>query len=126
MMTRLGRTASKAFESEALEISWIDFNRTRGSKSRLAGTTGVPFYTNPEEGLAIPGKDKIKGAKSSMVGMACPFFGASTPEATGDSIISSITTEVGGPSILITRGTLQWHSRKYSSQSFLDPIDIAL
>ena len=61
-----------------------------------------------------------------MAGMVCPFFGAGTLKSTGDSIISSVTTKVKGTGILILKETLQRHSYKYSSQSFLDPIDIAL
>ena len=38
---------------------------------------------------------KTRVVKPSMAGMACPFFGASALESTGDSIISLITTEVG-------------------------------
>ena len=34
-----------------------------------------------------------------MAGMACPVFGVGTPESTGDSIISSITTKVKGASV---------------------------
>ena len=72
------------------------------------------------------GNAKTKGVKPSMAGMVCPFFGAGTLESAGDSIISSIMTEVGGAGVLIPRGTLQRHSCKYSSQFSLDPIVIAL
>ena len=64
---------------------------------------------------------KTKGVKPSTVGMACPFFGAGTSESTGDFVISSIMIKVEG-----AEGILHKHSCKYSSQSFLDPIDIAL
>ena len=123
MITGLGKTASKAFGPGALEITWIGFGKTRGLKPRMTGTIGVPFWTNPRDDLAILGKDKIKGAKPSMV---CSFFRAGNPESTGNSIISLITTEVWGTGILIPGGTLQRRSCKYSSPSFLDPIDIAL
>ena len=73
-----------------------------------------------------PGKDKIKKAKPSMVGRFCSFFGDGTPESTGDLVISSITTEVRGASVLIPEGTLQRCSCNYLSQSFLNPIVIAL
>ena len=89
----------------------------------MTGTAGVPFWTNSRDDLAVPSKDKIKGAKPSMV---CSFFRAGNLKSTGDSIISSITTEVGGTSVLILGGTLQRRFCKYSSPSFLDPIDIAL
>ena len=46
-MTRLGRVASKAFRPIAQEIPWIGFDRIRGSKPRIAWTTGVPFLVNP-------------------------------------------------------------------------------
>ena len=65
----------------------------------MARTTRVPFWINPGDGLVIPNKDKIKGEKPSMAGMACPVFGVGTPESTGDSIISSITTKVKGASV---------------------------
>ena len=126
MMTRLGKAASKAFGPRAPKIPQIGLGRNRGLKPRMAGTTGVPFQTNLGDDLEIPGKDKIKGAKPSMAGMVCPFFGASNLETSGDSIISLIMTKVGEASILILGGTLQRHSRKYSSQSFLDPTIIAL
>ena len=59
-----------------------------------------------------------------MVGMVCPFFGAGTLESTGNSIIIFITINVRGASVLIPSGTLQRHSRKYLSQSSLDPTNI--
>lgn len=61
-----------------------------------------------------------------MVGIICSFFGVGSLESTGDSIISLIMTEVGGVGVLIPRGILQRRSCKFSSQFFLDPIDIAL
>ena len=67
------------------------------------------------------GNSKIKGVKPLTIGMACPFFGAGTSESTGDFVISSIMIKVEG-----VEGILHKHSCKYSSQSFLDPIDIAL
>ena len=126
MMTGLGRVASKVFGLGALEIPWIGFGKTRGLKPRIAGMIVVPFRKNPGDGLAILGKDNIEGAKPSIAGRVCSFFGADTPDSTGDSIISLITTQVGGASILILGGTLQRHSCKYSSQSFLNPINIVL
>ena len=53
--------------------------------------------------------------------MAYPFFGAGASESTGDFVISSTMIEVKG-----AEGILHKHSCKYSSQSFLDPIDITL
>ena len=69
----------------------------------------------------IAGNAKTRGVKPSTVGMVCPFFGANAPKCISDSIISSIMTKVGGG-----EGILQKRSHKYSSQSSLDPIDIAL
>lgn len=56
-----------------------------------------------------------------MAGGACPFPKSDDPESVGDSMISSMTTEEGG-----TKVTLPRHFCRYSSQSFLDPTDIAL
>ena len=106
MMTGLGKVASKAFGPGIPEILEIDLGKTKGSKPRMAGTIGVPFWINPRDGSTIVGKAKTKGVKPSMVGMACPFFGAGALESTSDSMISLITTEVGGVGILILRGTL--------------------
>ena len=78
----------------------------------MVGTTRIPFWTNPRDGSMILSKDKIKGAKPLMAGMACPFFGASTPKSVDDSTISSIMTVVGGASVLIPGGNLQRHSHK--------------
>ena len=69
----------------------------------------------------IAGSAKTREVKPSMVGMASTFFGANAFEPTGDSVISSIMIEVKG-----AEGILHKHSCKYSSQSFLDLIDIAL
>ena len=87
----------------------------------MAGMTELPFYINPKDGFAIADGNKTRGVKPSIVGMACPFFGASAPESISDSVISSIMTKVRG-----ARGILYKRSCKYSSQSFLDPINIEL
>ena len=121
MMTRLGRVASKAFGPVAQEIPWIGFDRIRGSKPRIAWTTGVPFLVNPGDDSMTASNAKTRGVKTSMAGMACPFFGSGASESTSDFVISSIMTEVEG-----ARGILHKRSYKYSSQSFLDPINIAL
>ena len=126
MMTGLGKAASKAFGPSALKIPWIDFGKTRGLKPRIAGMDWVPLWTTLEDDSTILGSDKIKGAKPSMTSMAHTFFGAGTPESTGDSTFSLIKTEVGRAGILILEGTLQRHSCKYSFQSSLDPIDIVV
>ena len=48
----------------------------------MAGTTGLRFWINLEDGFAIAGSAKTKGVKPSMAGMACPFFraGALNPQ----------------------------------------------
>jgi len=79
----------------------------------MARKTKVHFWKSPRDGSVTPRKDKIKGAKPSMVGRFCSFFGVGTPESTGDLVISSITTEVRGASVLIPGGTLQWRSCNY-------------
>jgi len=81
----------------------------------MARTIGAPFWENPRDGLAIPGKDKIKEAKPLLADVVCSFFGAGTPESTRDSIISSIMIEVGEAGVLIPGRTLQRGSRKYLS-----------
>ena len=56
-----------------------------------------------------------------MVGGVCPFPKSNDPESTGDSTISSMTTEEEG-------AVVTWPRRfsKYLSHSFFDPTDIAL
>ena len=120
-MTGLGRVASKDFGLRAIEIPWIGFGKIRGSKPRIAGTIGVPFWINPGDGSTTTGSAKTQEEKPLTAGIACPFFGASSPKSTSDSVISSIKTEVRG-----ARGIFHKHSRKYLSQSFLDPINTAL
>ena len=120
-MTRLGRETSKAFRPGAQEIPWIDLGSIRGLKPRMAGTTWVPFWINPGDGSTTTGSAKTQEEKPLTAGIACPFFGASSPKSTSDSVISSIKTEVRG-----ARGIFHKHSRKYLSQSFLDPINTAL
>jgi len=101
MMTGLGKGASKAFGPGILEIPEINIGRIRGSKPRMVGTTGFPFYINPGDGSATTGNAKTKGVEPSMASMACPFFGAGAPKSTSDSMISLIMTEVGEASVLI-------------------------
>ena len=106
-MTGLGRTTSKAFGLGALEIPWIELGKTEGSKPRMAGSIGVPFWINPRDGSVTTGNAKTR-VKPSMDGMACPFFVASALESTSDSVISLIMTEVKG-----ARGILHKRSCKY-------------
>ena len=56
-----------------------------------------------------------------MASEACPFPESNDPESASDSMISSMITKEGG-----TEVTLPRHFSEYSSQSFLDPIVIAL
>ena len=109
-MTRLGRVASKAFGPVAQEIPWIGFDRIRGSKPRIAWTTGVPFLVNPGDDSMTASNAKTRGVKPSMAGMAYPFFGDGISESTGDFVISLITTKAQG-----ARGILHKRSCKYSS-----------
>ena len=120
-MTGLGRVASKAFGLGTPNIPWIDLGRTRGSKPRMVRTIGVPFWINPRDDSMIAVNVKTKEVKPSIVDRICPFFEAGTPKSIGDSMISLIMTKVGGAGVVLHR-----HSRKYSSQSCLYPIDIAL
>ena len=117
MITRLVRAASRAIGPGAPNIPWIDLGRTRGSKSQMVGTIGIPLWTNPRDGFSIGGSAKTKGVKPSMASMAYPFFEANAPESIGNSVISLIMMKVRR-----ARGTLHKHSSKYSSKSFLDPI----
>ena len=125
-MTGLGRTTSKAFGLGAPKIPWINLGRTRGSKPQMEGTTSDSFQINLGDGFATAGNAKTKGVKPSMTSIVCPFFRAGALESIGDSMISSITTKVRGASVPILGQTLQRRSCKYSSQFFLDPIDITL
>ena len=121
MTTRLGRMPLRAFKLDTLEILEAGFGRIRGSKPQIAGTMVVPFCTNDETGLAIAGNARTRGVNPLMACGACPFSKSDGPESTGDSMISSMTTEEGGTEVVLPR-----HFSKYSSQSFLKPTDIAL
>ena len=120
-MTGMGKAASKTFGLGALEIPWIELGRTKGSKPRIFGMTEVPFLINLGDGSMTTGSAKTRGVKPSMASIACPFFGTSAPKSISDFVISSIMIDVDR-----VKGILHKHSYKYSSQSFLDPIDIAL
>lgn len=78
-------------------------------------------WINPRDDSRIVGNAKTKGAKPSTAGMVCPLSKAGAPESISDSVISLITTEVGG-----ARGILHRCSSKYLSQSSFDSIDIVL
>ena len=67
------------------------------------------------------GNARTRGVNPSMAGRACLFLESDDPESASDSMISSMTTKEGG-----TKVTLPRHFNKYSSQSFLDPTNIAL
>ena len=56
-----------------------------------------------------------------MVGETCPFSESDDPESVGNSTFSSMTTEEEG-----AEATWPRHFSKYSSQSFIDPTNIAL
>ena len=56
-----------------------------------------------------------------MVGETSPFSESDDPESVGNSTFSSMTTEEEG-----AEATWPRHFSKYSSQSFIDPTNIAL
>lgn len=126
MITGPSKATSKALEPGIPKIPEIDLNKTRGSKPQMAKMTRVPFWINDGNCSTTTGNAKTKGVKPSMAGMVFHFFEVGAPESTDDSIISSIITEVRRGGVLIPGRTLQRRSCKYSSQSFLVPIVIAL
>ena len=81
----------------------------------------VPSYTDDEAGSTTTGNARTQGVNPSMAGRACPFSKSDNPDSTCDSLISSMTTEEGSAEVTLPR-----HFYRYSSQSFLDPTDIAL
>jgi len=91
-----GKAVSKASGPSNSEIPEIALGRSRGSKPQMVGMTRVPFWINLGDDSGITGYVKTKGAKPSMAGMVCPFFGASAPKSIGDSIIFSMATKVRG------------------------------
>ena len=60
MMTGLGKVASKAFGPGIPEILEIDLGKTRGSKPRMAGTIGVPFWINLGDGSTTTSSAKAR------------------------------------------------------------------
>ena len=73
-----------------------------------------------EAGLTTIGNARTRGINSSMADRACSFPESDDPKFAG-SMISLMTIEEEG-----TKVTLPWFFCRYSSQSSLDPIDIAL
>ena len=67
------------------------------------------------------GNVRTRGVNPLMVGGACLFPESDDLGSASDSMISSMTTEKGGAEVTLLR-----HFCRYSSQSFLDPTDIAL
>ena len=81
----------------------------------------VPSCTDDIAGLATAGNVRIRGVNPLMASGTCLFPKSDDLGLTGVSTISSMTTEEGGVGVIWPRGF-----SKYSSQSFLDPTDIAL
>ena len=77
--------------------------------------------TDNEVGLVTVGNARTRRANPPMAGRTCPFPESDDPESVGVSTISSMTTEEEG-----AEATWPRHFSRYSSQSFLDPTDIAL
>ena len=81
----------------------------------------VPFCTDDGVGSTTVGNARTEGVNPPMAGGAYPFPESDDLGSTGDSTISSMTIEKGGVEVALPR-----HFCRYSSQSFLDPTDIAL
>ena len=92
MTIGLGNMASRAFESDILEILEVGFGKIRGSKPRIVGAMAVPFWTDDEAGPMTIGKARTRGVNPSMAGKTCPFPKSDDPESASDSTISSMTT----------------------------------
>ena len=121
MTTGLSRMASKALEPGTPKIPEAGFGRIRGLKPRIARTMAVPFWTDDEAGPVIAGNARTRGVNPPMAGRACPFPESDGLRSIGDYMIFSMTTKEGGAEVTIPRRFC-----RYSSQSFLDPTDIAL
>ena len=67
------------------------------------------------------GNARTRGVNPSIASGACLFPESGDFESAGDSMISLMTTEEGGTKVILRR-----RFSKYSSQSFLNLIDIAL
>ena len=112
MITKLSRTALRAFEPNTLEIPKVGFGRIRGSKPQIAGRIAVPSCIDDEVGSTTASNARTKGVNPPMASGACPFSKFDNLKSAGYSMISSITSEEGG-----AKETLPRHFCKYSSQS---------
>ena len=121
MTTRLGKMASRAFESDTPEIPEAGFIKIRGLNPWIVGKMAIPSCINDVASSTTTSNARTRGVNPSMAGGACPFPKFDDLWSIGDSTISSMTTEEKGAEV-----TLPSHFCRYSSQSFLNPIDIAL
>ena len=121
MTIRLVKMALRAFELNTPEIPDVGFGRIRGSKPHIGGAMAAPSYTIDEVGPVTTDNSRTRRVNPSMVGETFPFPESDDPESTGISMISLMTIEEEGAEVT-------WPRRfsKYSSQSFLNPTDIAL
>ena len=105
---------------DTLEIPKAGFGKIRGLDPRIVGTMGAPSCIDGEVGLVIAVNVRTRGANPPMAGGTCLFPESDDLGSTGVSTISSMITEEEG-----AKATWPRHFSKYSSQSFLDPTDIA-
>ena len=113
--------ASRIFEQNTSEILKAGFGKIRGSKPWIAGIMVVLARTDDETSLVTAGNARNRGVNPPMAGGAYPFPESDDLGSIGDSMISSITTEEGCAEVTWPRSFC-----RYSSQSFLDPTNIAL
>ena len=99
----------------------MGFGKIKGSKPRIEGTMAAPTYIDDEVDPVTTCNARTRGANPSMAGGTCPFPKSDDPRSADVSTISSMTAEEESAKVT-------WPRRfsKYSSQSFLDPTDIAL
>ena len=121
MNTGLNRMASRAFKPGTLKIPKTSFSRIRGSNLQIARTMEVHSWIDDEASPTTAGNARTRGVNSSMVGRACPFPKSDDLRSTSDSTISLMTTKKGGAKVTLPR-----RFYRHLSQSFLNPIDIAL
>ena len=81
----------------------------------------APTYIDDEVDPVTTCNARTRGSNPSMAGRTCPFPKSDDPRSTDVSTISSMTAEEESAKVTWPRCF-----SKYSSQSFLDPTDIAL
>ena len=121
MTTEHGRMASRAFESNTPEILEAGFGKIRGSNPRIAGIMAVSSWIDNKANLATIGNARTRRVNPLMAGGAYLFLESDDLRFANDSTISLRTTKEGGVEVTLPR-----HFCRYSSQSFLNPTDIAL